>query len=330
MKPQVPSRLLRHALCVAAATSFLAFAGAAQAQAKAWPDRPVKLIVPVSAGGPSDTVARVVAQKLAERLGQPVIVENKAGGGANIGADFVAKAPADGYTLLLGSTTQAINATLYSKLAYDLVRDLAPVSRLTTGPLVLVVNPRLPVNNVKELVALAKTKPLNFASSNVGASTHLASEMLKSRTNMDAVHVPYKGSGPALTDTMGGQVDFMFDTVLSAMPFVTSGKLKALAVTSAQRVPTAPNLPTMIESGMPGFEAYAWNGIFAPARTPAPVVARLNTEIQKVLAEADVKEKFAAQGFAVAGQTPPDFGAFVKAEIAKWGDVVKASKATAE
>lgn len=320
--------LRRHCASVLAAAGLLAATGAARAQT--WPERPIKLVVPVSAGGPSDTVARVVAQRLSERLGHPIIVDNKPGGGANIGTDFVAKAPADGYTLLLGSTTQAINATLYPTLNYDLLRDFAPVSRLTTGPLVLVVNNRLPVSSVQELVALSRTRPLNFASSNVGASTHLASEMLKSRSGMDAQHVPYKGSGPALTDTMAGQVDFMFDTMLSAMPFVTAGKLKALAVTSAQRAPTAPNLPTMIESGMPGFEATAWNGIFAPARTSPAIVARLNTEIQKVLAEPEVKEKFAAQGFAVAGQTPQEFGQFTRAEITKWGEVVKASKATAE
>lgn len=320
-----------HSLQKALAAAWVAFSClATSAQAQVWPDKPVKVIVPVAAGGPSDTVARVVAQKLSERLGQPVIVDNRPGGGANIGTEFVSRAPPDGYTLLLGSTTQAINATLYKSLGYDFVRDFAPVSRLTTGPLVLVVNPRLPVNSVNELIALSRTRSLNFASSNVGASTHLASEMLKSRSNMNAAHVPYKGSGPALTDTMGGQVDFMFDTMLSAMPFVTAGKLKALAVTSDQRAPTAPNLPTMIESGQPGFEATAWNGLLAPAKTPPAVIARLNAELQKVLADPEVKDKFAAQGFAVAGQSPQDFSAFIKTEIAKWAEVVRSSKASAD
>ncbi len=223
-----------------------------------------------------------------------------------------------------------IRQTLYKKLSYDVLTDLAPVTRLTGGPLVLVVNPSLPVNSVQDLIALSKKKPLNFASSNVGASTHLASEMLNARAGLKNLHVPYKGSGPALTDTMGGQVDYMFDTMLTAMPFVKAGKLKALAVTSLQRSPMAPDLPTMAESGLKGFEAIAWNGIFAPAKTPEPVLAKLNTELRKVLDNPEVKEKFAAQGFAVSGQTQKEFGAFVKAETLKWGELIKASGATAD
>jgi tripartite-type tricarboxylate transporter receptor subunit TctC len=302
----------------------------ATAHAQTYPSKPIKIIVPTAPSGLSDTTARIVGQKLSDRLGQPVIIENKPGAGQNIGAEQVARSPADGYTLLLGSTTHAINATLYKKLPYDLQTSLMPVSRLTSGPLILVVNPKVPANSVKELIALGKSQPLTFASSNPGASTHLAGEMFKARTGVDAVHVPYKGSGPAITDVMGGQVSYMFDTMLTAMPHVKAGKLKALAVTSAARSPMAPELPTMIESGLPGFEAIAWNGLFAPVGTPGPVVAKLNAELKAILDMPDVKEKFAAQGFTSSWQSQQAFGEFVKSEIGKWGALVKSSGATAD
>ena len=310
------------ALCLATGTSTAALA-------QKYPDKPVRIIVPYAPGGPTDIVARVVADKLTQMNGTTFIVENKPGAGANLGAEGAARAPADGYTLLVATATHAINVTLFKDLKYDLVKDFVPVTLLTSGPLVLVTAPQIPAKDVKELIALAKSKPgtLSYASSGNGASTHLAGEMFRSRTGIDAIHVPYKGSGPALTDVMGGQASFMFDTMISAMPFVKGGKLKALAVTSLTRSPAAPNLPTVAESGLPGFEATAWNGLFAPARTPPEIVAKLNGDLKKVLAMPDVKEKFSSQGFTAEWQDPPAFDQFVKAEIKKWGTVVKESNA---
>ena len=310
------------ALCLATGTSTAAFA-------QKYPDKPVHVIVPYAPGGPTDIVARVVADKLTQMNGTTFIVENKPGAGANIGAELAARAPGDGYTLLVATATHAINVTLFKDLKYDLLRDFVPITLLTSGPLVLVMSPQIPAKDVKELVALAKAKPgtLSYASSGNGASTHLAGEMFRSRTGIDAIHVPYKGSGPALTDVMGGQASFMFDTMISAMPFVKGGKLKALAVTSLTRSPAAPNLPTVAESGLPGFEATAWNGLFAPAKTAPEIVVKLNGDLKKVLAMPDVKEKFSAQGFTAEWKDPAAFDQFVKAEIKKWGTVVKESNA---
>jgi tripartite-type tricarboxylate transporter receptor subunit TctC len=309
-------------LCLATSASTAAFA-------QKYPDKPVHVIVPYAPGGPTDIVARVVADKLTQMNGTTFIVENKPGAGANIGAELAARAPGDGYTLLVATATHAINVTLFKDLKYDLVKDFAPVTLLTSGPLVLVMSPQIPAKDVKELVALAKAKPgtLSYASSGNGASTHLAGEMFRSRTGIDAIHVPYKGSGPALTDVMGGQASFMFDTMISAMPFVKGGKLKALAVTSLTRSPAAPHLPTVAESGLPGFEATAWNGLFAPAKTSPEIVARLNADLKKVLAMPDVKEKFSSQGFTAEWKDTAAFDQFVKAEIKKWGTVVKESNA---
>jgi tripartite-type tricarboxylate transporter receptor subunit TctC len=307
----------------------LAAGASGAAHAQKYPDKPVRLIVPYAPGGPTDIVARIVADKLAKLNGTTFIVDNRPGGGANIGAEAAAKSAPDGYTLLVATATHSINVTLFKDLKYDLVKDFAPISLLTSGPLVLVTGPALQVGDVKSLIALGKSKPgsLSYASSGNGASTHLAGEMFRSRTGIDAVHVPYKGSGPALNDVIGGQASFMFDTMISAMPFVQGGKLKALAVTSTKRSLAAPNLPTMIEAGLPGFEATAWNGLFAPAKTPPEIVAKLNADLKKVLEMPDVKEKFSTQGFTAEWMAPPAFGEFVKAEIAKWGKVVKDSNA---
>ena len=242
----------------------------AQAPAAAYPVKPVKVIVPYPPGGPTDIVARVVFQQVSDSTGQQFIVENRAGAGGNIGAEAVARAPADGYTLLVATTAHAINMSLFKNLNYDVLKDFAPVTLLTQGPLVLVATPAFPAANVRELIALAKAKPntLNFASSGNGQSTHLSGELFNTMAGIKLAHVPYKGSAPALTDVIGGQVPLMFDTMLSAMPFVKTGKLKALAVTSAQRSPAAPELPTVAESGLPGYEVVAWNGLLAPAGTP--------------------------------------------------------------
>jgi tripartite-type tricarboxylate transporter receptor subunit TctC len=308
---------------------LLAAAFAAPALAQSYPAKPVRIVVPYPPGGPNDIVARTVGQKLSEQLGQPVIVDNKPGASGNIGAESVAKSPPDGYTLLLLTTGHTINPSLYPKLGYDLEKDLAPVTQLTAGPMVVVANPSLPAKNIKELISLAKAKPgsLNFGSAGNGSSTHLAPELFSSMAGIKMNHIPYKGSAPALTDLMAGQIQVAFDFMISAMPHVKSGKIKALAVTSTIRSPAAPDLPTVAESGVPGFEVIGWNGLVVPARTPKDAVAKLNAELKKALDQPDTKERFAAQGFSATWTTPEKFGAYIESEHAKWAKVVKDSGA---
>jgi len=303
---------------------------AASVQAQPYPNKPVRVVVPYPPGGPTDIVARVLFQQVAESTGQQFVIDNRAGAGGNIGAEHVAKSPADGYTVLIGTTAHAINMSLFKSLNYDVQKDLAPVSLLTQGPLVLVTHPQFPANSVKELIEMAKAKPgsLNFASSGNGQSTHLSAELFNSMAGTKMVHVPYKGSAPALSDLMTGQVGIMFDTTLSAMPFVRAGKLKALGVTSPQRTPAAPDVPTIAESGLPGYEVFAWNGVFVPASTPKAIVAQLNEEIRKAMQLPQVRDKFSAQGFAASWNTPDQFGVFVRNEVDKWARTVKASGAT--
>jgi tripartite-type tricarboxylate transporter receptor subunit TctC len=312
------------------AVGILAILSESTAAPQSYPNAPVKMIVPYPPGGPTDVVARVVGQKLSEQLGQQFIVDNRAGAGGNIGAEAVARSPADGYTLLVATTAHAINMSLFKKLSYHTLKDFAPVSPLTHGPLVIVANPSLPVQNVRELIELAKSKPgeLNFASSGNGQSTHLAGELFSAMAGVKMTHVPYKGSAPALTDVIGGQASLMFDTMLSAMPFVKTGKLKALAVTSAARSPAAPELPTVAESGLPGYEAIAWNGLLAPAGTPKEVIAKLSAELKKTLELPEIREKFAHQGFTAVWSPPEAFASFLQAEVEKWAKVVKTSGAT--
>ena len=321
----------RRAIGLACATVCALFAcSSALAQASGgYPNKPIKLVVPYPPGGPTDIVARVVAQKLSEQLGQSIIIDNRPGAGANLGAEAVARSPADGYTLMVATTAHAINPALFSKLNYSITKDFAPISQLTAGPLVIVATPNLAANNVKELIALAKSKngEINFASSGNGQSTHLSAELFNAMAGTKMNHIPYKGSAPALTDVMSGQADLMFDTMLSAMPFVKGGKLKAIAVTSAQRSPVAPDIPTIAESGLPGYEAIAWNGLLAPAGTPKEVVDQINAALKKVLEAPDVKQRFDAQGFAAQWGTPADFGKFVQSEVDKWAKVVKTSGA---
>lgn len=303
---------------------------AASVQAQPYPSKPVRVVVPYPPGGPTDIVARVLFQQVAESTGQQFVIDNRAGAGGNIGAEHVAKSPADGHTVLIGTTAHAINMSLFKSLNYDVQKDLAPVSLLTQGPLVLVTHPQFPANSVKELIDMAKAKPgsLNFASSGNGQSTHLSAELFNSMAGTKMVHVPYKGSAPALSDLMTGQVGIMFDTTLSAMPFVRAGKLKALGVTSPQRTPAAPDVPTIAESGLPGYEVFAWNGVFVPAGTPKAIVAQLNEEIRKAMQLPQVRDKFSAQGFAASWNTPDQFGVFVRNEVDKWARTVKASGAT--
>ena len=303
---------------------------AASVQAQPYPSKPVRVVVPYPPGGPTDIVARVLFQQVAESTGQQFVIDNRAGAGGNIGAEHVAKSPADGYTVLIGTTAHAINMSLFKSLNYDVQKDLAPVSLLTQGPLVLVTHPQFPANSVKDLIDMAKAKPgsLNFASSGNGQSTHLSAELFNSMAGTKMIHVPYKGSAPALSDLMSGQVGIMFDTTLSAMPFVRAGKLKALGVTSPQRTPAAPEVPTIAESGLPGYEVFAWNGVFVPAGTPKAIVAQLNEEIRKAMQLPQVRDKFSAQGFAASWNTPDQFGVFVRNEVDKWARTVKASGAT--
>ena len=312
------------------ALSGLALAAQAQTAAN-YPNKPIRMIVPFSAAGTTDILARAIGQELTKAWGQPVVVENRPGAGGNTGADVVAKAPADGYTLLMGAVSpMAINVTLYyPKLPYDVVKDFAPVTLVATVPNLLVVHPSVPVTTVKELIALAKAKPgqLTFASSGNGTSIHLSGELFKSMAGVDMLHIPYKGSGPAITDLIGGQVNMMFDNMPSVLAQVKGGKLRAIAVTTRERSPALPEVPTIAESGLPGFDASSWFGIFAPAGTPKDIVAKLSTAVAKSLHTTEMKERLAGQGAVAVGNTPEQYGEFVKTEIAKWAKVVKASGA---
>jgi tripartite-type tricarboxylate transporter receptor subunit TctC len=300
------------------------------ASAQSYPNRSIRLVVPFPAAGTTDILARAVAQKLTESLGQSVVVDNRPGAAGNIGSDLVAKSPPDGYTLLMGTVgTHAINPSLYSKMPYDHIKDFVPVVLVAGVPNVLVVNPALPINSVADLIKLAKEKPgtINFASSGSGTSIHLSGELFKTMAGVDMTHVPYKGSAPALTDLMGGQVQIMFDNLPSSLAQIRAGKLRAIAVTSMTRAPALPNVPTISESGLPGFEASSWFGVLAPAGTPAPIVARINAEVNKWLQSADAREKLLSQGAEAAGGSPEQFATFIRAETEKWAKVVKASGA---
>ena len=321
----------RLALAALAAVTVAALPDPSLAQA--WPSKPVTVIVPFPAGGTTDIVARLTAQKLSEAWGQPVIVDNRAGAGGNIGSAMVAKAAPDGYTLLMGTVgTHAINASLYDKMPYDVVKDFAPITNVAAVPNMLVVTPSLPVNSVPELIAYAKQNPgkLNMASSGNGTSIHLSGELFKVMTGIQMEHVPYKGSAPALTDLMGGQVQVMFDNMPSAIAHVKAGKLKAIAVTTAKRSPAMPDLPTIDEAGVKGFEAASWFGLLAPAGTPKEIVAKVQADVVKAMKTTDLTEKMGQQGAAAVGNTPDEFAAYIKAELAKWEKVVKASGAKAD
>jgi tripartite-type tricarboxylate transporter receptor subunit TctC len=310
------------------AATMLAAAGHAAAQP--WPTKPIRYVVPFAPGGTTDILARTVGDKLAVALGQPVIIENKPGAGGGVGAEFVAKSAPDGYTIMGGTiSTHAINASLYKNLPYDPVKDFVPIVLIARVPNMLVVNIDVPAKSVPELIALLKASPgkYTFASSGNGTSQHLSGELFKSMSGTEMQHIPYKGSPPALQDVMGGQVTMTFDNITTAWTLAKAGKLRALAVTTATRSSVAPDVPTLAEAGLPGFEVGSWQGVFAPAGTPPDVVRRLNAEIVKILNLPDVKEKLAALGAELAPNTPEEFAAMVKAEVAKWADVVKKSGA---
>jgi tripartite-type tricarboxylate transporter receptor subunit TctC len=305
--------------------------GPAPAQ-DAYPTRPVTLLVPFPAGGSTDVVARIVAAKMGELLGQQMVVENRGGAGGNIGAAAVAKAEPDGYTLLMGTvSTHAINSALYPRMPYDPVESFAPVSLLVTVPNVLVVHPSLKAENVQELIALLKAEPgqHNYASSGNGTPLHLSGELFKTMAGVEITHVPYRGAGPAMNDLLGGQVKIMFDNLPASIGQIRQGALRALAITTAERSPAAPDLPTMAESGLPGYETYSWNALFAPAGTPQPVVDRLAQAAAQAVSDPAVKQRLADLSAVSVGAGPAELGEHVKAELAKWGPVVKASGATA-
>ena len=305
------------------------------AAAAAWPARPVRIVVPFTPGGTTDILARALAPELARAFGQSFIVENKAGAGGNLGADLVAKSPPDGYTLLMGTVgTQSINPSLYPKMPYDAARDFAPVTLMAGVPNVLVVNPAKAqaagITDVRSLIAYAKAHPgrLNMASSGNGTSIHLSGELFKAVTGTYMVHIPYRGSGPALLDLIGGQADLMFDNLPSALPQIKAGKLTALAVTSSERSVALPEVPTVAEAaGLKGFDASSWFGLLAPAGTPAEIVNRLQQETAKALAAPALKERLVAQGAIPSGMSPADFGRFIAGEAKKWAAVVKTSGA---
>jgi tripartite-type tricarboxylate transporter receptor subunit TctC len=305
-------------------------AGDADAQSAAYPNRPVKLVIPFPPGGPLDIIGRLIAQKASEDWGQSVVVDNRPGAGGNIGADLVAKSPADGYTILMGAlSTHAVNPSLYAKMPYDATKDFAPISLVAITPNVLVVNASLPVSSAKEFIAYAKANSgkLSFGSGSNGSAGHLAGELFKVDTKTDIVHVPYKGGAPATQALLAGDTQFMFDNLANAMPHVKAGKLKALAVTTAERSKLAPDLPTMAEAGLPGFDISTWFGLFAPAGTPKDVIAKWNAEVVKILNSPDMRERLTAQGAESAPTTPEQFAAFIQSEIPKYARIVKISGA---
>ncbi len=308
---------------------FLAFCGALFAthafSQVTYPAQPIRLIVSFAAGGPTDIFARLVASKLEKELGQPIIVENKPGGGSNIGSEFVAKAKPDGYILLVGTVANATNMGIYKNLGYDTARDFAPITQIMSSPSVLVVNNNLPVRTLDELIAYAKARPgkLSYASSGAGGMQHHAGELLKLRAGIDVIHIPYKGAAPALTDVIGGTVDFGFKTASGVMPAILSGKVRAIAVAGSTRLAQLPDVPTMAEAGMPDLEADSWNGLFAPAGTPPAIINRLAQATIAILKTQEIKERFAAISAVPVGSSPEEFSKYVQAEIAKWGMVAK-------
>ena len=298
----------------------------ASVHAQNYPTKAVRLIVGFPAGGTSDIMARLTGQKLSEAWGQTFIIDNRPGAGGNIGTELVAKAAPDGYTLLVSpGSTLTSNPAVYSKVPFDTVRDFAPVTMIAGVPNALVVHPSVPVTNVKELIALAKASPgqLAYASTGAGQSTHLSAELLKTSAGINLIHVPYKGSAPALTDIVAGQVSVMFDNLPSVLPFIKSGRLKPLAVSSAARSRALPEVPTVAESALPGFDVTVWFGVLAPAATSRDIVNRLNAEIVKAIKTPDMRERFTQQGADPIGNTPEDFAAVIKRDLAKWAKVVK-------
>jgi tripartite-type tricarboxylate transporter receptor subunit TctC len=333
--PEQTEDAMRRREFVAAAAGLAAalpLPGFAQAAPSPYPSRPIKFIIGFPPGGATDVVGRIMAKKLSDALGQPIVVENKPGASSNIGAELALKAPADGYTFYVNAVTNTINASLFSKLNFDFEKDFEPVAMFATVPNLLVVHPSVPVKSVKELIDYAGNNPgkLSYASSGSGTSIHLSAELFKLMAKVDMLHIPYKGSSPAVTDLIGGQVQLMFDNMPSALPHVKGGKLRALAVTTTTRSPSAPDIPTIDESALPGFDAGSWFGLMAAKGTPRDVIARLNAESNKALGSQDVKDRFLELGAVPTPLTPEGYGDYIRAEIKKWAAVVKASGAKVE
>jgi len=328
-------KILASAAAVAVAVALFGTAprGLAQGGAATFPDKPIRLVVGVPPGGSTDLIARIVGDQLGRQLGQPVVIENRGGAAGNIGAEVVAKAPPDGYTLFLAPIgTVAINPSLYANMPFDPIRDFAPVSQLTSLPMVMLLHPSIKATTVQEFVAYARANPdkVNFASGGSGTGTHLAGELFKLRTGIEMTHVPYKGNGPAMTDLLAGRVVVMFDQISTGLPQLQSGKLRALGVTTAKRSPAAPDIPTLAEAGLPGFDMTTWHGIVAPAGTPPAVIAKLNAEVVKALNTQEVRDKFKQNGIDPVSSTPEQFGNLIQSEITRWREVVKASGAKAD
>jgi tripartite-type tricarboxylate transporter receptor subunit TctC len=321
--------LRRAALALALAAQCLA-GGAVAAD---YPGKAIKLVVPYAPGGGADSVARIVAKKVSENIGQAIVIENKGGAGSIVGTDIVAKAEPDGYTLLLGQSGPiSINPAVYKNLPYESVKDFAPVTMTTAYPYILVVNAELPAKSLQEFVALAKSKPgaMNYGSTGVGAANHLVAELFNSKAGLKMTHVPYRGTALAVGDLLGGQLTMVFGDPISVLPHIKSGKLRALAVTSLHRSPVAPEVPTVGESGYPGFEALAWHGILAPARTPPAIVSKLNEEIAKALGDPETRTLLINQAMQTVGSTPEEFAAFIQKDIAIWKAVAAAANVTVE
>jgi tripartite-type tricarboxylate transporter receptor subunit TctC len=319
----------RSAAALGACLAIAATTAPALAQ-QSYPNKPIRMVCPFPPGGTTDLVARLVAQKFSEAWGQQVVVDNRPGAGGVIGTEMVAQAAPDGYSILLGSiTTHAVNPALYKKLRFDPIRDFAPVSLVVSSPQLLALHPSVAAKSVKELIALAKARPgqLNYGSAGTGTSPHLTFELFKSMAAIDVVHVPYKGTGPAITDLIGGQVQMMITGVVALMPHVKSGKLRAVGVTSAKRVPALPEVPTIAESGVAGFDVSSWFGVFLPAATPRAIVMKMNREIHRILENPEVRQRLIDQGADPASNTPEEFAAYVKSEMTRWGQVVRSTGA---
>ena len=320
-------------LLIVAALALTATVQLAAAQASTpFPEKPLRIVVTFTTGGAPDTLARILSEKLTAAWGQTVIVDNKPGAGGNTGADFVAKAPGDGYTIVVGTVgTHSINPALYSKMPYDAVKDFTPITLLATTPNMLVVHNDVPAKNLKDFIALGKKEgKMTFASSGSGTSIHVSGELFKTMTGIDMVHIPYKGRATAIPDVLGGRVTMMFDNMPSSLQLVREGKLRALGVTSSTRSPAAPEIPTIAESGLPGFDAVSWFALFAPANTPKPIIDKWQTEVRRILKLPDVAKRLADAGLDVVGGTPEELAAYQRSEITKWAKVVKDSGAKAD
>lgn len=309
--------------CVLLASSFAA-------TAQTYPAKPIRVIVGQAPGGATDIVSRALAQKLTDQMGQSVVIDNRSGAAGSIGSAIAASANPDGYTALIISSTYTINPSLYQKLPFDPVRDLKPVTQIASSPFLLLVHPSLPVKTTRELIALAKTRNLTFGSGGIGSSGHLAAELLASMAGITLTHVPYKGAGPALIDTLAGQVNMLLSSIVSGMPYAKSGRLRALAITTKSRSNAMPDLPTVAESALPGYEFSSWYGLMVPARTPQPIVMRLHAETVKALKAPDLQQKLASEGCEPVGGTPAELEAYIKTEMARWAKIVKASGMHAE